>query len=167
MHCSQHGCFLLREHDSSNQAPTDRRRVIRSRKRLCQNGRQSVWQWPWHLNSFPGPPILPPHSGHTQFKILDTMSDADLKLLNLIISASVLRATHGDLVATYACISNSKTNERLGGGENNFIFKNDTGSICTASQSAIAIRGSYSRLRSPAFSGTRHPTAKAPTLVSG
>ncbi len=39
-----------------------------------QIGRQSVPHLPWHLNSLPGPPILPPHSGHTQFTIPDKTS---------------------------------------------------------------------------------------------
>src|SRR5579863_1373912 len=36
--------------------------------------RQSLWHVPWHLNSLPGPPILPPHSGHMQFKMPETTS---------------------------------------------------------------------------------------------
>ena len=33
--------------------------------------RQSVRHSPWHLNSLPRPPILPPHPGHTQFRMPD------------------------------------------------------------------------------------------------
>jgi hypothetical protein len=45
--------------------------------------RQSIWHLPWHLNSLPRPPILPPHSGHTQFRMLETTSVVALNELNL------------------------------------------------------------------------------------
>lgn len=48
-------------------------------QRPCRNfcsqiRRQSVRHSPWHLNSLPGPPILPPHPGHTQFRMPDITS---------------------------------------------------------------------------------------------
>src|SRR5947208_17023452 len=39
---------------------------------------------PWHLNSLPRPPILPPHSGHTQFRMPETTSAVALTVLHLI-----------------------------------------------------------------------------------
>src|ERR1700745_1306250 len=65
--------FTARTHHST---PTD--------EKPSQPGRQSFWHSPWHLNSFPRPPNLPPHSGHIQFKMLETTSSVALKLLNLI-----------------------------------------------------------------------------------
>jgi hypothetical protein len=58
-------------------------RRLRPAERTCsQIGRQSVRHSPWHLNSLPIFPILPPHSGHTQFRMPD------------ITSAFVLAAPH-------------------------------------------------------------------------
>src|SRR6266851_2913670 len=39
---------------------------------------------PWHLNSLPRPPILPPHSGHTQLRMPETTSAVALTVLHLI-----------------------------------------------------------------------------------
>jgi len=38
---------------------------------LSQTVRQSFPHRPWHMNSFVRPPIGPPHSGQTQFRIAD------------------------------------------------------------------------------------------------
>src|SRR5882762_2059956 len=55
--------------------------VERSRSQI---GRQSVWHSPWHLNSLPRPPILPPHSGHTQFRMPEITSAVSVIVLHLI-----------------------------------------------------------------------------------
>lgn len=59
-------------------------RQPRVAERRSQITRQSVWHWPWHLNSVPRPPILPPHSGQIQFKMPETTSVVLLTLLNLV-----------------------------------------------------------------------------------
>ena len=41
---------------------------------LSQTARQSLPHRPWHLNSFERPPICPPHSGQTKFRIADMYS---------------------------------------------------------------------------------------------
>ena len=40
-----------------------------------QMRRQSARHSPWHLNSSPRPPILPPHSGQTQLRMPDITSE--------------------------------------------------------------------------------------------
>ena len=41
-----------------------------------QKARQSVWHRPWHLNSRPGVPMLPPQPGQMQLRMLESMSSA-------------------------------------------------------------------------------------------
>jgi hypothetical protein len=60
-------------------------RPVQARLReRSQSSRQSNWHLPWHLNSLPRPPILPPHSGHTQFIMLEIISRVVLDPLNRI-----------------------------------------------------------------------------------
>jgi hypothetical protein len=61
---------------------------------------------PWHMNSLPGPPILPPHSGQTQFKMLEIRSALVRSVVNSMFSIiprgtmkcqpSVIRGRRGD-----------------------------------------------------------------------
>jgi len=56
-----------------------------SRPPACssQTWRQFFSHFPWHLNSCPLPPMLPPHSGQMQFIMLEITSEAALKAFNL------------------------------------------------------------------------------------
>jgi hypothetical protein len=54
------------------------------RKFCSQIRRQSVRHSPWHLNSLPGPPILPPHPGHTQFRMPDITSPLPTTVVQFI-----------------------------------------------------------------------------------
>jgi hypothetical protein len=65
----------------------------RTENKRSHVNRQSVLHSPWHLNSFPRSPILPPHSGHIQFKILETISVV-LTLPNLINAILTSSVTH-------------------------------------------------------------------------
>ena len=61
---------------------------------------------PWQMNSLPGPPILPPHSGQTQFKMLEIRSALVRSVVNSMFSIiprgtmkcqpSVIRGRRGD-----------------------------------------------------------------------
>ena len=53
--------------------PTQRA-SLRVVEALSQTARQSLPHRPWHLNSFERPPICPPHSGQTKFRIADMYS---------------------------------------------------------------------------------------------
>jgi len=55
-----------------NARPTQRASLRWVANALSQTARQSLPHRPWHLNSFDRPPIRPPHSGQTQFRIADT-----------------------------------------------------------------------------------------------
>ena len=65
------------------------------------------------LNSLPRPPILPPHSGHIQFKMPETTSEIVLTLLNLmnVIFASPVRNDCSMIAhcTSEKCICGSKT----------------------------------------------------------
>jgi len=58
--------------------------IPNSAEARSQAGRQSVRHSPWHLNSWPRSPILPPHSGHTQFRMPEITSALDLTVANLM-----------------------------------------------------------------------------------
>lgn len=71
-------------------------RPSRCGQRACrtfcsQIRRQSVRHSPWHLNSLPGPPILPPHPGQTQFRMPDITSP---------LPATVIQFTFVDCIST-------------------------------------------------------------------
>lgn len=60
-----------------------------------QTARQSARQRPWHLNSSPGPPIRPPHSGQTQFRMLETISAIGLKGTNVVNDTAAHLCSYG------------------------------------------------------------------------
>ena len=51
-------------------------------KSCSQSGRQSVRHSPRHLNSSSVPPMLPPQSGHTQFRMLDMTSEPTITCIS-------------------------------------------------------------------------------------
>src|SRR5271165_4654423 len=70
-----------------NVRPTQRVSLRWSAKALSQTARQSLPHRPWHLNSFERPPICPPHSGQTKFRIADMHSalmPVNVALINCI-----------------------------------------------------------------------------------
>ena len=69
-------------------------------KACSQARRQSVRHSPWHLNSLPAPPILPPHSGHTQFRMPDTTSELARSVPNLVICIHSPRITTNHMLAS-------------------------------------------------------------------
>jgi hypothetical protein len=64
--------------------PSKNRPVQARLRERSQSSRQSNWHLPWHLNALPRPPILPPHSGHTQFIMLEIISRVPLDPLHRI-----------------------------------------------------------------------------------
>src|SRR5215472_716358 len=76
-----------------NRTSSGRRPAVRTE---FQRARQSIRQRPWHLNSSPSPPIFPPHSGQTQFRMLEITSAIGFTEISIIedMAAPLLSKIH-------------------------------------------------------------------------
>ena len=78
-----------------------------------QMGRQSVRHSPWHLNSWPRPPILPPHSGQIQFRMSDITSALALTVLHLINCITTSPIRKNDLLSLIQISVVTELNRKL------------------------------------------------------
>ena len=78
-----------------NARPTQRVSLRWLARALSQTARQSLPHRPWHLNSFDRPPICPPHSGQTKFRI------ADMHSALMPVNAALINCIHSS--QTRAC----------------------------------------------------------------
>jgi hypothetical protein len=82
MHSFRNGMNSWQSVSGPVDTPSKNRPVQARLRERSQSSRQSNWHLPWHLNSLPRPPILPPHSGHTQFIMLEIISRVALDPLH-------------------------------------------------------------------------------------